>query len=69
MFSDRDKRIGGTIYVTSGTCGGCAKLVANSGLVRAVYLTGGHAHRDSSRWYDFLVQCGVEAEPVNYDQL
>lgn len=65
MFSDRRLREGGTIYVSSGTCGGCAKLVANSGLARAVYLkhsarSEGAAHRESDRWYDFLRDCGLE---------
>lgn len=59
MFSDRRLREGGTIYVSSGTCSGCAKLVANSGLKRAVYAPG-PAHRDSERWYEFLRECGLE---------
>jgi dCMP deaminase len=58
MFSDRTRREGGTIYVSSGTCGACAKLVANSGLEQAVYAPG-PIHRDSHRWYDFLEACGV----------
>ena len=62
MFSDRRLREGGTIYVTSGTCSGCAKLVANSGLDRAVYATTDReiSHRDSGRWYDFMQDCGLE---------
>ncbi len=63
MFSDRRLREGGTIYVTSGTCSGCAKLVANSGLARAVYdVTTRRTtlHRDSERWYDFLRESGLE---------
>lgn len=64
MFSDRRLREGGTIYVSSGTCSGCAKLVANSGLARAVYASSdradGASHRDSERWYDFLRDCGLE---------
>lgn len=63
MFSDRIRRVGGTIYVSSGTCGGCAKLVANSGLVRAVYGgLGGKVHRDSERWYGFLRDCGLRVD-------
>lgn len=68
MFSDRRLREGGTIYVSSGTCGGCAKLVANSGLARAVYAdqtaTLNQHHRDSFRWYDFLRDCGLEVTLV-----
>ena len=65
MFSDRRLRESGTIYITSGTCGGCAKLVANSGLVRAVYADAGNAtHRDSERWYDFLRDADIEVTLV-----
>jgi len=61
MFGDRTQREGGTIYVTSGTCAACAKLVANSGLARAVYVGSGlFSHRDSQKWYDFMVDCGLE---------
>jgi len=61
MFGDRTQREGGTIYVTSGTCAACAKLVANSGLARAVYVGSGRfSHRDSQKWYDFMVDCGLE---------
>lgn len=60
MFSERRLREGGTIYVTSGTCGGCAKLVANSGLARAIYGGDLRPHRDSDRWYGFLRDCGLE---------
>ncbi len=61
MFSDRRLREGGTIYVTSGTCGACAKLVANSGLKRAVYDgLKPRIHRESSEWYDFVRACGLE---------
>jgi dCMP deaminase len=64
MFSDRQLREGGTIYVSSGTCGGCAKLVANSGLARAVYVDPGMPHRNSNHWYDFLRSCGVEVTVI-----
>ncbi len=68
MFSDRLLREGGTIYVSSGTCSGCAKLVANSGLVRAVYAPSqredGAAHRDSEQWYKFLRDCGIVVDTI-----
>lgn len=60
MFSDRRLREGGTIYVSSGTCSGCAKLVANSGLARAVYMSTNSERRDSERWYQFLRDCGLD---------
>lgn len=68
MFSDRRLRDGGTIYVSSGTCSGCAKLVANSGLARAVYSPSqrndGAVHRNSEQWYDFLRDCGLRVDVV-----
>lgn len=63
MFSDRRDREGGTIYVSSGICYGCAKLVANSGLAQAVWVSsrrpGGDAHRDPFRSHRFLEECGL----------
>lgn len=60
MMSDRTLRVGGTIYVTSGICYGCAKLVANSGLVMAIVpKIDDHAYRDVERSYTFLESCGV----------
>lgn len=60
ITSDRTLRAGGTIYVTSHICHGCAKLVANSGLLVARVETGAeHAHRSSAESYNFLVQCGL----------
>jgi dCMP deaminase len=59
---DRVQREGGTIYVTSGVCFGCAKLIANSGLVRVVVPVQdgpAFAHRNSDRSYDFLKTSGV----------
>ena len=64
MFSDRRLRAGGTIYVSSGVCGSaCAKLIANSGLTRAVFGPS-KPYRDSERWYDFLRECGLTVEVV-----
>jgi deoxycytidylate deaminase len=36
LSAERSERLGGTIYVTSAICFGCAKLIANSGLVSVV---------------------------------
>lgn len=38
LWGSRDSRAGGTIYITRAPCLDCAKLVANSGLRRAVWL-------------------------------
>lgn len=61
MVSDRSLRSGGTIYVTSHVCMGCAKLIANSGLryVR-VSARSSNDHRNSDASYEFLKTCGLE---------
>lgn len=61
MMSDRSLRSGGTIYVTSHICIGCAKLIANSGLhyVRVVASIA-HDHRRSTASYEFMRKCGLE---------
>lgn len=63
ITSDRSLRIGGTIYVTSDICMGCAKLIANSGLAR-VYVSAKRydKHRNPDASYDFLRQCGLVVE-------
>lgn len=62
MRGDRFAREGGTIYVTSGVCFGCAKLIANSGLVQVVvdsYSIGMGVHRNAEKSYRFLESCGI----------
>lgn len=58
---DRSLRVGGTIYITSAVCFGCAKLVANSGLARLVVSLRRPVapHRNSDRSYEFLRDSGV----------
>lgn len=60
MRGDRVAREGGTIYVTSHVCMGCAKLIANSGLSDVV-ISAQHdgAHREPEKVYRFLDQCGI----------
>jgi deoxycytidylate deaminase len=54
-------RNGGTIYVTSDVCHACAKLVANSGLIRVVVdQRVPREYRNSSESYEFLKTCGLE---------
>lgn len=61
MMSDRSLRQGGTIYVTSHPCMGCAKLIANSGLSHLyVYADRQHEYRRNQDVYDFLLNCGVD---------
>lgn len=60
LYSDRSLRIGGTIYITSHVCFGCAKLIANSGLARVVVQSdAAHMHRDPMASYRFLLECGL----------
>lgn len=65
MRGDRSAREGGTIYITSGVCWGCAKLIANSGLalvvIDAVTLIppNAHKHRHADKSYEFLERCGI----------
>ena len=57
---DRRVRENGTIYVTSHTCMGCAKLIANSGLTTLhVYPGVEAAHRNPADVYAFLEKCGI----------
>lgn len=63
MRSDHSARVGGSIYVTSHVCFGCAKLIANSGLVRVVVDTDkADAHRNPIASYQFLLQCGIQVQ-------
>lgn len=65
MFSDRRLRQGGKIYVSSGVCSVCAKLIANSGLIEVVMLDRGttsgvdDSHRKTNEWTEFLEKCGI----------
>lgn len=63
MWSDRSLRQGGTIYITSHVCWGCAKLIANSGLKRVVvHAERADLHRDPMASYTFLLECGLDVE-------
>lgn len=64
MFSDRRLREHGTIYISSGVCGGCAKLVANSGLTRVVCRRSDTPHRNTAKWLDFMRGCGLKVDEV-----
>lgn len=55
-----------TIYVTSGVCYQCAKLIAASGLHRVVLPTGRHepAHRDPHKVHQALLDWGIQLDYV-----
>lgn len=58
---DRVAREGGSIFVTSHVCYGCAKLIANSGLAVVHVLPDSDApHRNSSKSYEYLTKCGLK---------
>jgi dCMP deaminase len=58
---DRSIREGGTIYVTSDVCWSCAKLIANSGLVRVVVSAPNLSpHRMPDETYKFLRDCEIQ---------
>lgn len=60
LFTDREVREGGTVYVSSTVCFTCAKLIANSGLTRVVMSTvRTDAHRNPHRTIDFLRDCRI----------
>lgn len=65
MWCGRDARESGTLYVTSHVCFSCAKLVANSGIVRVVVAPrDAAAHRSPHTGYAFLDKCGVRVEII-----
>lgn len=63
LRGDRNAREGGTIYVTSGVCMGCAKAIANSGLTMVVvdhmWKNIDTTHRNLDASYSFLERCGI----------
>lgn len=65
-MSDRTLREGGTIYVTSHICFGCAKLIANSGVIRVVVAAErADQHRNPQASYKFLQDCGLTVDLDN----
>lgn len=52
---------GGTIYVSHSSCINCAKLVANSGLVRLVHhVSEADLHRNPDEVEEYLSSSGIE---------
>lgn len=61
LFADRSLLEGGTIYISSPPCFGCAKLIANSGLREVVARIGdGDRHTDNEAIAKFLTNCDIE---------
>lgn len=63
IFADRRTYAGGTIYITNPCCFDCAKLVANSGVSRVVWLqTDQDNHADLDTPTAFLRDCGIAVD-------
>lgn len=59
--SDRGSHVGGTAYVSTSPCFGCAKLLANSGLKKIVTrVLPQDWYRDPQHVLQFLMSCGLE---------
>ena len=60
LWSSRQERLGGTIYITTAPCMSCAKALANSGLQEVVWVkTEEKLHRSPKAVMDFLTLCRV----------
>lgn len=65
LFCDRRDAVGGTMYVTGMPCPDCAKLVANAGIARVVYLVDDRAKlRDPDKVHDIFNNSGIEVWPI-----
>lgn len=64
LSSERDARIGGTIYVNKHPCWECTKLIANSGLTRVVLRPLKPSTPEHELRMDFLEACGLSVEVV-----
>lgn len=60
LMADRSLCAGGTIFVTSHVCMGCAKLIANSGLTYVIVRSADREHRSPEATYQFLRDCRLE---------
>jgi dCMP deaminase len=58
MYTNRDERNGGTLYVNGQPCWDCGKLIAGSGLARAV-IVHDPAYEDAFRVNTFIMQAGI----------
>lgn len=60
-YASRHQTEGGTLYCTSNLCWDCAKVVANSGILRVV-MRDGRGYRDVSGVVQLLRDCRIEVE-------
>lgn len=65
LWSSRQERLGGTIYITTAPCMSCAKALANSGLECVVWIdTEEKPHRSPRQVTDFLLDCRLYIRKV-----
>jgi len=70
LRADHSAIRGGTVYVSRCICVNCARLVANSGVVRVVHAVGAiDAHRDPDRTDAILTEAGLMVSRAQYDSL
>ena len=62
-YADRSRMQGGSLYVTGSICWDCAKVVANSGISRVLFIA--DRDRDTTKVVTFLFRSGLEAEPYD----
>lgn len=61
--ADYSRMQGATLYASTSCCKGCAKQIANSGIVRVVYRNEqGRAYRNPEATVEFFEQCGVQVD-------
>lgn len=61
--ADFSRMQGATVYVSTSCCKGCAKLVANSGIVRVVFVDeAGREYRHVDETVSFLRDCGIQVD-------
>lgn len=58
LYSDRNARLGGTLYVNGSPCWDCAKLVSNSGVARMVCFDD-PAYQDQAAAFELLTSVGI----------
>lgn len=62
-FADRSRAEGGTLYISSVPCEECAKIIANSGVARAVWRkTTADLRRGTAAQEEFLRKCKLKVD-------
>jgi len=65
LWSSRQERLGGRIYITTAPCMSCAKAIANSGLAEVIWnTTEEKPHRSPREVQEFLWDCGLGAGEI-----